>query len=438
LMRTEFGKSGKLSVIPANAQGCPGNDRLVVAARQAPPRFSGILLVDETQNGELGVRYQNTVLGDLLKVLPRRRFAAITEQHKGDKYIKGFASWDHLVTLISAQLGGLSSLREVQAVWNAQAVHHYHLGTGQIRRSTLSDANRRRPSAIFAETFAVVSELANGALPRPSSAMLRLIDATPIPLTSLHKWVDWNGRTRGLKAHVVYDPDADRPVGLEITPATVNDVVAGRRQPIEPGAIYVFDKAYVDYAWWRQLHNAGCCFVTRPKSNVPLRCLALRPVGEQDRQQAGIESDWIVDLASQQRTRLPILLRRIILRREDGRLLTILSNDLERPAAEIAELYRKRWQIELLFRWIKQHLKIRRFLGRSENAIRLQIFAAMIAYLLLRIAARNSRSSLLALRFADLVRTRLFERRPVAAIDKPPDAARLHSDVQNQLGFTYA
>jgi putative transposase len=410
--------------------------QLVVAARQAPPRFSGILLADETQKGELGVRYQNTVLGDLLKALPRRRFATIVERHKGDKYIKGFSSWDHLVTLISAQLGGLSSLREVQAVWNAQAAHHYHLGSGAIRRSTLSDANRRRPSAIFAETFAELSELADCSLPRHGTEVLRLIDATPIPLTSLHKWADWNGRTRGLKAHVVYDPDADRPVRLEITPATVNDVVAGRRQPIEPGATYVFDKAYVDYAWWCQLHEAGCCFVTRPKSNVPLRRLAMRPVSEHDRQEAGIESDWIVDLASQQRARLPILLRRIILRREDGRLLTILSNEIARPAGEIAALYRKRWQIELLFRWIKQHLKIRSFLGRSENAIRLQIFAAMIAYLLLRIAARNSRSSLLALRFADLVRTRLFERRSVTTIDLPPP--RPSSPTHNQLNLAYA
>jgi IS4 transposase len=113
-------------------------------------------------------------------------------------------------------------------------------------------------------------------------------------------------------------------------------------------------------------------------------------------------------------------LRRIILRRQDSHLLTILGNDVARPAGEIAALYRKRWQIELLFLWIKQHLKIRSFLGRSENAIRLQIFAALIAYLLLRIAARNSRSSLLALRFADLVRTRLFESRSVAGIDKSP------------------
>jgi IS4 transposase len=212
-------------------------------------------------------------------------------------------------------------------------------------------------------------------------------------------------------------------------------VVVGRRQPIEPGATYVFDKAYADYAWWRRLHEAGCCFVTRPKSNVPLCGRVERPVSQHDRQTAGIQSDTVVKLASQQRARLPIPLRRIALRREDGRVLTILSNDLQRSAGEIAALYRKRWQIELLFRWIKQHLKIRAFLGRSENAIRLQLYAAMIAYLLLRIAAHDCRSRLLALRFADLVRTRLFERRPPATVDTP--ALRPSSDAHNQLNLAY-
>jgi IS4 transposase len=386
----------------------------------------------------LGVRYQNTVFGSLLKALPRRRFATIVERHGGDKYVKGFSSWDHLVTLIFGQLGGLSSLREVETVWNVQAVHHYHLGSGPIRRSTLSDANRRRPSAIFAEVFAALSAMAAGALAREGQHVVRLIDATPIPLSSLHKWAEWNGRTRGLKTHVTYDPEDDRPVHLEITAATVNDVVAGRRQPIEPGATYVFDKAYADYAWWQRLHEAGCRFVTRPKSNVPLRVLSARPVSEDDSQTAAIESDNVVELASQQRLRLPISLRRIVLRRQDGRLLTILSNDLERSAGAIAALYRKRWQIELLFRWLKQHLKIRTFLGRSENAIRLQILAAMIAYLLLRIAARDSRSKLLALRFADLVRTRLFEHRSIADLDKPPPTPQALSDVQNQLTFACA
>ena len=112
------------------------------------------------------MRYQNTVFGNLLKAVPRRRLAAIVERHGGDKYIKGFSSWDHLVTLVFGQLGGLSSLREVETVWNVQAAHHYHLGSGPIRRSTLSDANRRRPSAIFAEVFGELSAMAACALPR--------------------------------------------------------------------------------------------------------------------------------------------------------------------------------------------------------------------------------------------------------------------------------
>jgi len=412
--------------------------RLVAGARQALPRFGSYFLVVKTQKEELGVHYQDTVLSGLLKVVSRRRFGAMVSRHDADRYVKGFASWDHLVTLVFAQLSGLSSLRQVETIWNVQAVHHYHLGSGPVCRSTLSDANRRRPSAIFAEAFADLTGLAGRVLRREGKEALRLMDATPIPLTCLHEWADWNGRTRGLKAHVTYDPDADRPVHLEVTPATVNDVVVGRRQPIEPGATYVFDKAFVDYAWWRELAEAGCSFVTRPKTNVPLRIVKKRPLSKCDRQEASILSDAVVELASQQRTRLPIPLRRIVLRRDNGRFFTILTNDLKRSAGAIAALYRKRWQIELLFRWIKQHLKIRTFLGRSENAIRLQIFAAMIAYLLLRIAARDSRSTLPALRFADLVRNRLFERRPLHRIDKPAEPRQLPpASPSNQLAFTY-
>ncbi len=175
------------SSFPRKRRAVRGTSQRIVAARQAPPRFGGILLVEETQKGVLGVRYENTVFGSLLKAVPRRRFATIVARHGGDKYVKGFSSWDHLVSLVFGQLGGLSSLREVETVWNAQAVHHYHLGSGPIRRSTLSDANRRRPSAVFAEVFAELSATAAGALAREGQQVLRLIDATPIPLSRLHK-----------------------------------------------------------------------------------------------------------------------------------------------------------------------------------------------------------------------------------------------------------
>jgi putative transposase len=168
----------------------------VAEARQASPAFGGNLLVDETRKRVLGVRYQHTALGSLLKVLPRRRFVGIVERHKGDKHIKGFASWDHLVALVFAQLGGLSSLREIEAVWNAQARHHKPPGEWRDSPLDLVGHHRRRPSAIFAEAFAGLAELAGARCRATATRLLRLIDATPIPLASLHQWAEWNGRTR--------------------------------------------------------------------------------------------------------------------------------------------------------------------------------------------------------------------------------------------------
>jgi putative transposase len=412
--------------------------RYVAGARQAVPRVLGYFLVVETQKMELSVRYQPTVFDQLMKVVSRRRFSATVAVHDGDRYDKDFHSWDHLVILIFAQLGGTSSLRETTALWNVQAGAHYHLGSGPVSRSTLSDANQRRAPEIFAETFMHLTGLASRTLRHASAEVMRLIDATPIPLTSLSQWAQWNGRTRGLKTHVIYDPLTDRPVHLEITPSTTNDVLYGREQPIEPGAIYVFDKAYVDYDWWYRLDQAKCTFVTRPKTNVKLVVLKTRRLSKSAKQ-AGIISDATVELASQQRQRLPIKLRRIELRRDDGTILTLVSNDLRRPAQILAGFYRTRWQIELLFRWIKQHLKIRKFIGLSENAIKLQIYAALIAYLLLRLAANGSRSKLKPIRFAELVRVQMFTRKTLDRIDKTCQHKTPMPKLPNaQLALNYA
>lgn len=384
------------------------------------------------------MRYCDSILGGLLKILPRTVFNSIVEAHGGDRYTKSFDAWDHLVSLIYGQLSGATSLRSLAAGWNAHAHHHYHLGSGPVARSTLADANRRREPELFAEAFAWLSRRIGSRLKREGNAVVRLIDATPIPLTELFAWADWNGRTRGLKLHVVYNPDSDHPMRIEITPATVNDVTVGRSLPIEPGATYVFDKAYVDYGWWTRLDAAGCRFVTRPKTNVPFTTLARLALPEKAGDGFIVVKDEIVRLASQGRRRLEFPLRRLTLDIHDGRQLTLLCNDLDACANEIAALYKQRWQIELLFRWIKQHLKIKAFLGRSENAVRLQIIAAMIAFLLLRIAARQGRCNLPPIRFADLVRACLFTRKPLARLNIPPDQpppSRFHP---NQLSFAYA
>jgi IS4 transposase len=344
------------------------------------------------------------------------------------------------VCLVGAQLSGAGSLRALQAAWQANAHHHYHLGVGQLRRSTLSDANQRRPPAVFGDLFSLLVGLANGRLRREGRQMVRLIDATPIPLAMLADWAQWNGRIRGLKLHVVYDPIADLPERLSITAATVNDITFGRQVPIEPGVTYVFDKAYCHYGWWTAIHQAKAYFVTRRKTNAHLRVVCWRSRDRTDGEGFTVLSDAEVKLAKPRRAKLDIPLRRIRLRRHaDGKILELLTNDMTRSAVAIGALYKQRWQIELLFRWIKQHLNIRRFLGRSDNAVRLQILAAMIAFLLLRIAARLHRITLAPIRFAQLVGHALFVRKPINRIDRPPDV-HLSRPKPNphQLSFRYA
>lgn len=366
------------------------------------------------------MRFTPSIFGTLLEAINRRQFQAIVERHAGDAYDKSFKSWEHLVALIFAQFSAAGSLRGLEAGWNANSQHHYHLAAGPLTRSTLPDANKRRPAAVFAETFALVAGQLDRETRRDGAAMLRLIDSTPIPLGKLCDWAKSNGRIRGMKMHVVYDPKADYPRILDITDANINDAEIGRAITIEAGATYVFDKGYCHYGWWRSIHAAGSIFVTRPKSNMGLARVGERPLEVTEGDGFTVLEDAEVRFASKGDSKLPVRLRRLRLKRQGGDTINLLTNDLQRSAVEIAALYKGRWRIELLFRWIKQHLKIRKFLGNNDNAIRLQLFAAMIAYALLRIAVRVRHITIPILRFTDLVAQCLFERRRIEAIDKPP------------------
>ena len=387
------------------------------------------------------MRYRDSIFGQLLKPISRRWFEAAAERHGANAYDKSFESWDHLVALIFAQVSGVQSLRGLVTAWETNVHQHYHLGVESFGRSTLSDANARRPVALFAETFAMLAGLAGRLARQEGNAMLRLIDATPIPLGKLVAWAKWNGRIRGLKMHVVYDPHADVPQRITITPANVNDIEEGKKVPIEAGCTYVMDKAYCDYRWWAAISGAGAFFVTRQKSNAKSRSTRNRHVRQTRGDGFAIIDDHEVKLTGKRHSKLAMPLRRIRVKRDTGGTLTLLTNDFDRPAVEIAALYKARWQIELLFRWIKQHLNIRKFLGNGDNAIRLQIVAAMIAYLLLRIAARESRMNIPDIRFAELVAANLFIRKPLARIDKPPEVNPSHPRPTigpGQMEFRYA
>ena len=358
------------------------------------------------------MRHKNTVFHDLLKRLPWDAFEQLVEEHGSDTRARRLDSKQHLIAMLYAQFAGAGSLREVTAGLASHKQRLYHLGARPVQRSTLADANARRPAAVFSGLFTALVQRVQGGLRRRVSESVRLIDSTSIRLSDLSKsWADFSRRGCGAKVHVAYDPDAARPVHAVVTAARVNDISAAKVMPIEAGATYVFDLGYYDFGWWAKLDAQACRIVTRFKSNTPLRVVQSQPVPAD----TNILSDRIGflpgRLASNRRNPFSQAVREVIVQIETGRALRLLSNDLDAPAQEIADLYKRRWQIELFFRWVKQTLKIRTFLGRSENAVRIQVAVALIAFLLLHIAHKAQTTVASILAFARLVKANLMHRR---------------------------
>jgi hypothetical protein len=314
--------------------------------------------------------------------------------------------------MIYAQLAGATSLREIVTGMASQSIRLYHLGAKLPKRSTLADANRERSSELFTDLLALMIARAHRGLRRTLAETTYLIDATGLRLDRRSlAWARFSAKVCGAKLHVVYDADAERPIYAAVTPARVNDITAAQAMPIEPGATYVFDLGYYDYAWWAKLDKAQCRIVTRFRSSTPLTVVEQLPVPPG----TTILSDRIGHLPLRlSKSRLnpfqdPV--REVRVQLETGKVLRILSNDLDATAQQIADLYKRRWAIELFFRWVKQTLKIRRFLGISENAVRLQIAVALIAFLLLRLAQAGQKCITSPLAFARLVRINLMHRR---------------------------
>lgn len=346
------------------------------------------------------VPYTPTAFQRLLEPLDRRMIARAVAAHDGDYGVgRGENAWTcerHLKSLLFAQVAGLISLRQIVAGLGAHSRWFYHLNLRAPRRSTLSDASAERPAAVFRDiALALIGAAAAGL--RQGEALIRLLDATPIPLNGNgFPWAEANARTRGLKLHLLYASRQRRPVWFEVTSAKTEDVVAGRTIPLQAGATYVFDKGYTDYRWWSEIIDAKALFITRRKRNAHCRDIVERPARGD-----GILADRRLKIGHRQpRGGAPVNplyeveLREITLARPDhDEPLLLLTNDLARPATEIAQLYKERWQIELMFKWLKQNLKIRSFLGRSENAVRIQIYVALIAFLLLRILHQTAARS---------------------------------------------
>lgn len=370
------------------------------------------------------MHHQNSVFHDLLKLVDWSAFDELVHKHGNDERARSFTSRNHLVALLFCQFEGAHSLRAVGATMASHRARLYHAGGKVPARSTLADANKDRSSKAFSGLFERMLAKANRALRRTLDDEVRLIDSTSLRLAGAGAdWARFSADVCGAKAHIVYDPDAGRPVYHAVTPANVNDITPAQTMPIEAGATYVFDLGYYDYAWWAKLDEAGCRIVTRFKTNTPLnkaRAMPL-PLG------SGVLSDRIGFLPGRQaksrRNPMRDAVREVTVMTDTGKMLRILTNDLDAPAREIADLYQRRWQIELFFRLIKQTLHITHFMGRSENAVRMQIAVALIAHLILHMLQQITKVKHGFLELVRLVRTNLMHRKSAVnllEIQRPP------------------
>lgn len=331
-------------------------------------------------------------LSELLTALPRSTFNELVDKHQSNKHCKGFDSWSHLLAMIYAQLSGARSLREMETGYNAQVHHHYHLGVGPLKRSTLSDANAQRDCQLFADLCNTLLAGAHRKVRQQLKKKLYILDSSPIPLKGLgYEWTEGRqtSRVQGLSVHMMIAPNEQTPVQTNITDPNVTDIAAAREMLVpEQGATYVFDRAYYDFNWWHDIHTQGAYFVTRLKKNASVNVVKHRQIKEQD--VGVILEDAVIEFKHERsgggrptNAYYGKTLRRITVARPDKKTpLILITNDRKRHAAQIAKLYRQRWEIELFFKWLKQNLKLKQFLGRSENAVKIQIYCAIIAYLL--------------------------------------------------------
>jgi len=382
------------------------------------------------------MRHDNSVLHQILKYIPWPAFERLVDGHGCDKHVRRLSTKSQLIALLYGQLSGAQSLREIVTGLQSHRARLYHLGAEPVRRSTLADANALRSAEVFGGLFAALMAQAHRGLRRSVADTAYLIDSTGLKLDGRSEaWARFSADACGAKLHVIYDAHADVPVYAAVSAANVNDITPAKAMPIEAGATYVFDLGYYDYRWWAELDAADCRIVTRFKKSTPFYLLQEHKVTPG----GSILSDRIGFLPQRQgysrQNPFRNAVREVRVRIETGKVLRIFSNDLDASAEEIADLYKRRWGIELFFRWVKQTLKIRRFLGTSQNAVRIQIAAALIAYLLLRLAYAAQKTVHSPLAFARLVRANIMHRRRIDRLLEPEPPAQ-HQSQQMTLLWT--
>jgi transposase len=381
-----------------------------------------------------------TLFAQVIKFLPRYEFQKCVTRYDGDRRVRSFTCWDHLLCLIFAQLTCRESLRDIVACLRAVDGRLYHMGIrGTVSRSTLADANELRDWRLYADFAQVLIRearqlYADKAFGVDLANTVYAFDSTTIDLCmALFPWARYTRTQHALKLHTLLDLRGNIPTFIRISAAHLHDVNVLDDLAPEAGAFYVMDRGYLDFERLYRWTLAGAYFVTRARKNFRYDRIDARPVDKS----TGVQCDQTVRLVWFYSSRgYPGDLRRIRYRDpQTHKRFVFLTNNFTQPAAVIAELYRSRWQVELFFKWIKQHLRIKAFYGTSENAVKTQVWTAVCSYLLVAIARQRLKLGLNLYTMLQILSVSLFEKTPINRAFSLSDATNETGGDHNQLSL---
>ena len=374
-----------------------------------------------------------TIFSQLIEYLPNKEFQKCVSRYRGDHYVKKFSCWDQFLSMAFAQLTYRDGLRDIESCLQSVGSKLYHMGfRSKIKRSTLADANELRDWRIYADFAQVLIAIA-----RPLYAddpigieldqSLYALDSTTIDLClSMFPWAKFRKHKAAVKMHTLIDLHGNIPTFIHITDGKVHDVNVLDEILPEAGAFYVMDRGYIDFERLFIFEMSSAFFVVRTKENVLLQRRYSRPVDKT----TGLRSDHTVILTSLESAKVyPDALRRItFVDKQTNKRLKFLTNNFALPALTIAQIYKSRWQVELFFKWIKQHLRIKAFYGTSENAVKTQIWIAISVYVLVAIVRKRLRLESSLYQILQILSLTLFEKEPILQViqasDEEPNTMR--------------
>ena len=367
----------------------------------------------------------NTIFAQILKLVPRHEFEVLAIAHHSGRAFRSTSRWSQFTCLVMAQLTGRCSLRDIVENVSSQVHRLYHLGCSKLSRSNLARMNEDKPYELYEALFGKLLQRCQRHAPRHDFRFknpLYSLDASTIDLClSVFPWADFRSTKGAIKLHVGLNHKGYLPEFVSITEGNCHDVNMGKLLQFPKGSIVAMDRGYNDYGWYKELTDKGIFFVTRLKSNARYRVVKRSRVNKK----AGLVCDHTIEFTGQQTSKkCPIRLRRIGYRDpETGNRYVFLTNQFKLSAQTIADIYKSRWQVELFFKWIKQNLKIKSFVGTSKNAVLTQIWIAMCVYLILAFIKFQSGLAKSMQQILRLLQINLFEKRELMALlrgDPPP------------------